>query len=58
MSNIQMIQRLCALLDDACNIIRQQAELMALHGIETEDGSVEEKRTALLETVEREGWSP
>jgi len=58
MSNLQMIEALCAMLEEACGIIRRQAEIMALHGIETVDGTLEEKRTALLEKIEREGWSP
>ena len=58
MSNLQMIEALCAMLEEALSIIRQQAEIMALNGIETVDGTLEEKRTALLEKIEREGWSP
>lgn len=54
MSNIQIIERLCQMLDEAQRIIRFQAELLAMHGIETDNGTLEAERQALLEQIERE----
>ncbi len=48
MSDIQTIERLCGMLETAQAIIREQAELLAMHGITTEDGGLEERREALL----------
>lgn len=36
MSNLEVICRLCDLLDRAQQIIRQQAELLSMHGVETD----------------------
>ena len=58
MSNLQIIERLTQMLDEACVIIREQAELLTMHGIETDSGNVERERQALLERVEKEGWTP
>lgn len=52
MSNLKLIERLCQLLDLAQNVIRDQAELLALHEIETDDGELEKKRTELLTEIE------
>ena len=52
MSNLQIIERLCAMLEDAATIIRQQAEILAQHGIETETGTLERERTRLLSDIE------
>lgn len=52
MSNLQIIERLCALLDGAQNIIKEQERLLALHGIETDAGELEDRRAALLEDIE------
>lgn len=52
MSNLQTIERLCAMLDAAQGIIRSQAEILAEHGIETEDGELERARMRLLEDIE------
>ena len=57
MTNLQMIERLCGLLDEALGIIKEQAALLAMHGIETDGGSLETERRKLLETVEKEGWT-
>lgn len=46
------------MLDEACGIIRRQAELLAMHGIETSDDTLERQRTTLLERIEKEGWRP
>lgn len=40
------------MLDDASAIIRQQAELLVQHGIETETGTLERERTRLLSDIE------
>lgn len=53
MSNLELICRLCDLLDRAQQIIRQQAEIMNLYGVETADGGIERRRTALLAEIER-----
>ena len=58
MSNLQIIESLSRMLEEACGIIREQAELLEMHGIATETGSIEQKRTALLEQIEKEGWCP
>lgn len=52
MSNLEIIQRLCDLLEQAAREIRLQAELLAMHGIETEDGGLETERKKLLEDIE------
>ena len=52
MSNLEMIQRLCEMLDTAQKVIREQAELLEMHGIETDDGGLEEERTRLLTDIE------
>lgn len=52
MSNLQLIERLCKLLDDAQQIIRDQAALLAMHGVTTDDGGLESKRTQLLTDIE------
>lgn len=56
MSNLQMIERLFAMLTEALDVIRQQHELLSMHGIYTEDGGIERKRDQLLSDVEKEGW--
>ena len=57
MSNLQIIETLCGLLTDAANIIREQAALLEMHEIATDTGSLEDQRRALLERIEREGWT-
>lgn len=52
MSNLQIIERLCLLLDMAQDIIRQQAGLLAQHGIESDSGGLEAGRAALLCDIE------
>ena len=53
MSNLELIFRLCDLLDRAQQVIRRQASLLEEHGIETYDGEVERQREALLREIER-----
>ncbi len=48
MSNLELIQRLCCMLDAAQGIIREQAEILAMHGIETDTGELEQRRSTLL----------
>ena len=57
MSNLQIIETLCGLLADAANIIHEQAALLEMHGIKTSSGTLEDQRRALLERIEREGWT-
>ena len=52
MSNLELIERLCAMLDMAQGIIRAQAEILAMHGIESEGGELESMRQELLEDIE------
>ena len=44
MSNLEVICRLCDLLDRAQQIIRQQAELLSMHGVETDGKALERQR--------------
>ena len=54
MSDLELILRLCQLLDGAQEIIKRQAEIMAMHGIDFEDGSeIKAGRERLLEDIER-----
>lgn len=53
MSNLQIIERLCRMLEDAASVIQEQAEILAQHGIETGDGGLEAERTRLLEDIEK-----
>lgn len=52
MSNLELIDRLCGLLDVAQQIIREQAAILAQHGIETDSGEVERRRAELLPEIE------
>lgn len=53
MSDLQIIERLCKMLDEAQRIIREQATLLAMHGIETDGKLLGEQRQRLLDEVER-----
>ncbi len=53
MSNLELIERLCAMLDEAQDIIRKQAALLGEHGIETDGRLLEEQRQRLLDEIER-----
>ena len=53
MSNLEVICRLCDLLDRAQQIIRQQAELLSMHGVETDGKALERQRSEPLAAVER-----
>ena len=53
MSHLQIIERLCRMLDEAQEVIRKQAELLAMHGIETDSGELERQRRELLADIER-----
>ncbi len=52
-SNLEIIHRLCRMLDEAQQIIRQQAEILAMHGIETDTGQLEANRAQLLQDIEK-----
>ncbi len=56
MSNLEMIERLCALLSEAIELVKEQAAILEMHGIQTDAETIERKRTHLLERVEKEGW--
>ena len=51
MSNLQIIEKLCGMLDSAQEIIREQAALLDMHGIQTDAGEIERRRTKLLEEI-------
>ena len=53
MSHLRIIERLCRMLDGAQEIIRKQAELLAMYGIETDSGELEQQRQKLLADIER-----
>lgn len=55
-SNLQIIESLCAMLDEAQKIIREQAALLDMHGIHTDGGALEQSRAALLSEIEQGGW--
>ena len=52
MSNLQTVVKLCAMLGTAQEIIKAQAQLLAMHGIITEDGQLEKTRGRLLAEIE------
>ena len=52
MSNLEVIERLCSMLDAAQEIVRAQADLLAQHGIETDNGELERTRARLLKDIE------
>ena len=52
-SHLRIIERLCRMLDGAQEIIRKQAELLAMYGIETDSGELEQQRQKLLADIER-----
>lgn len=41
------------MLDSAQEIIREQTALLAMHGIQSDTGDIERRRTELLEEIER-----
>ncbi|MBQ8554440.1 MAG: hypothetical protein IJ438_14965 [Clostridia bacterium] len=45
---MSMMEELCRLLEECAHIIRKQAELLAMHGIQTEDGELERARARML----------
>ena len=51
MSNLEIIEKLCGMLDSAQEIIRGQAALLAMHGIQSDTGDIERRRTELLEEI-------
>jgi len=52
-SNLEIIRRLCLLLDVAQEIIAEQAEILEQHGIRTDSGELEGKRQQFLTDVEK-----
>ena len=53
-SHLQIIERLCRMLDEAQTIIRRQEELLAMHGIQADSGDLEAARRKLLCDIEQE----
>lgn len=53
MSNLELIDRLCGLLDVAQQIIREQGAILAQHGIDTDGGEIEARRAELLAKIEQ-----
>ncbi|MBP3649183.1 MAG: hypothetical protein J6K73_05325 [Clostridia bacterium] len=45
---MSMMEELCRLLEECAHIIRKQAELLAMHGIQTEDGEIEAARSRVI----------
>ena len=54
MSHLQVIAHLEDMLRQALEIINRQAELLELHGIETDDGQLEKAEIKFRKDVE--GW--
>lgn len=52
MSNLEIIRRLCEMLDNAQEIIKEQADILEQHGIRTESGELERQRQQFLTDVE------
>ena len=52
MSNLEIIERLSSMLEQASCIIREQEALLLQHGIQTESGELEQQRQTLLEDIE------
>lgn len=52
MSALELIERLCNMLDAAQKIIKEQAAILAEHGIETDSGEIERRRAELLDAIE------
>lgn len=53
MSNLQIIEKLCRMLDEAQEIIRKQEEMLEIHGIVSDTGALEKERESLLEEIEK-----
>lgn len=51
---MSMMEELCRLLEECAHIIRKQAELLAMHGIQTEDGEIEAARSRVIGGNQRE----
>lgn len=58
MSNLELIERLCGIVGEASDIIREQDALLRMHGIVGEGTTeIERRTTELLEAVERGGYN-
>ena len=53
MSHLRVIERLEDMLRTALEIIDQQSALLAMHGIETEDGKLEREERQFREEMEK-----
>lgn len=47
MTGIALVENLCEMLEIAQGVIKQQAILLMMHGIKTEDGKIEAQRDEL-----------
>ncbi len=54
MPDLETVERLCLMLSEAAEIIAKQAQLLAMHGIRTDNGRLEHEREELLRAIERE----
>ena len=48
MTGMQEIGLLCRMLHEAVELVKEQAELLAMHGIRTSGGELEERRERLM----------
>lgn len=48
MTGMQEIGVLCRMLHEAVELVKEQAELLAMHGIKTENGELEAQRDKLI----------
>ena len=48
MSLTETVAKLCEIVSIAQSVIKQQAELLMMHGIETDSGTLEELRDAII----------
>ena len=54
MNTLQIIERLCRIIDEAQEIITEQARLLDMHGIRTEGGRFEAKCGELVKRIQSE----
>ena len=54
MNALQIIERLCRIIDEAQEIIAEQERLLDMHGIRSEDGRFEAKCDELVERIRSE----
>lgn len=52
MTDLELVERLCALLSEAVAIVNEQAQLLSMHGI-TESGALDARREQLLAAADK-----